>query len=540
MFIVEKPGRWQTMPCCLTIRALFVGFIILLAQLGPHQMALAQAQGQEATSDDHAVIQDALRPVKADLGTILKRRLLRVGIPYTPIYFSYNGEEMIGFAVEMARELELHLEETLDEKVDVLLIPLPRNQIIPAVVEGRTDLAMANLTITEPRKSLVDFADPIFREISEIVVTGPASPDIHSLDDLVETGVALRPSSSYFAHLQRLNTARKTMGRAPVPVVKVAPHLEDYDLLDLLDTGVISATVVDSHKLELWRKVFKRIVIHDGITLNEGGEIAWAVRKGSPELLKVVNGFMSQVRQGTLLGNILSKRYFGSADWINEIRRGDTLRKRDEIIQHIQTYSGKYGFDWRLIFAQAYQESRLVQDEVSSAGAIGVMQILPATASDPNVSIPDIKTLEKNIHAGIKYLSFIRNRYFDDPEISDQDKTFLSLAAYNAGPRKISEARQQAKRMGLDPNVWFANVEIAAARIIGREPVVYVRNIYKNFVSFGLINGKAEVNSALPDPDIGEEATPGSRKSFPMFTGALIALLCLGASLIVMRRFLRR
>ena len=540
MFIVETPGHWQKMPCHLAIRALSVGCIIFVAQLGSHQMAPAQAQGQKGASGDHAVIQDALRPVKSDLGAILERRLLRVAIPYTPIYFSYNGEEMIGFAVEMARELEVHLEETLDEKVDVLLVPLPRDQIIPAVVEGRTDLAMANLTITEQRKSLVDFADPIFRDISEIVVTGPASPDIQSLDDLVETGLALRPSSSYFAHLQRLNTARETLGRAPVPVVKVAPHLEDYDLLDLLDTGVISATVVDSHKLELWRQVFERIVVHDDLTLNQGGEIAWAVRKGSPELLKVVNGFISQVRQGTLLGNILSNRYFGSADWINEIRRGDTLRKRDEIIQHIQTYSGEYDFDWRLIFAQAYQESRLVQDEVSSAGAIGVMQILPATASDPNVSIPDIRRLENNIHAGIKYLSFIRNRYFDDPEISAQDKTFLSLAAYNAGPRNISEARRRAKRMGLDPNVWFANVEIAAARIIGREPVVYVRNIYKNFVSYGLINGKAEVSSALPDPDIGEEAKPGSRQAFPMLAGALMALLCLGASLIVLHRFSRR
>jgi membrane-bound lytic murein transglycosylase MltF len=330
------------------------------------------------------------------------------------------------------------------------------------------------------------------------------------------------------------------MGLAPVPVVEVAPHLEDYDLLDLLDAGVISATVVDSHKLELWRKVFEGIVVHDNLTLNEGGEIAWAVRKGSPELLSVVNGFMSQVRQGTLLGNILSKRYFGSADWITEIRRGDTLRERREIIQHIKTFSEVYRFDWRLIFAQAYQESKLAQEAVSSAGAIGVMQILPSTASDPNVSIPEIGRLENNIHAGTKYLSFIRNRYFDDPEIPDQDKTLLSLAAYNAGPRKISEARQQAKKMGLDPNIWFANVEIAAARMIGREPIVYVRNIYKNFVSFGLLSEKAEATSLLPDADIEREAKPGSRISFQVLADVLLALMFLGAGVIVWRRLSRR
>ena len=538
MFIVKTPSRWQTITCWQKIRVLFVGVVLFLTQLGVNQMALAQEQA--GASDDHAVIQDTLRPVMADLDAILERRLLRVAIPYTPIYFSYNGEKMIGFAVDMARELETHLEEALGEKVDVLLVPLPRDQIIPAVVDGRTDLAMANLTITESRQLLVDFADPIFTEISEIVVTGPELHDIQSLDDLVETGVALRPSSSYFSHLQRLNLARETRGQLPLRVVEVAPHLEDYDLLDLLDSGVISATVVDSHKLELWRQVFDGIVVHDDLTLNEGGQIAWAVRKESPALLAVVNDFVSQVKQGTLLGNILSDRYFGSADWISEIRTGDALRQRDDIIQHIQTYSEQYGFDWRLIFAQAYQESRLDQDVTSSAGAIGVMQVLPATASDPNVSIPDIWTLENNIQAGVKYLDFIKNRYFDDPDISAQDRSFLSLAAYNAGPRRISEARQRAETMGLDPDVWFANVEIATARIVGREPVVYVRNIYKNFVSYGLINQKAQISTAFRDPDIGEEETRDAANPFGVFTGTVLAFLILGASLIASYRFSQR
>lgn len=489
----NDPRSGQPLSHPLEIRSLIKGLVMLLMLAGPVDRATAQPT--DSLIDEHAVIQEARRPVRADMDIILERRLLRVAIPYTPIYFSYNGDELIGFAVEMARELEAYLEATLDRKVDALLIPLPRDQLIPAVVEGRADLAMANLTITDERREFVTFADPIFSGISEIVVTGSAAPDPQSFDDLVEEGLFLRPSSSYYAHLQRMNAAREAAGKAPIPVTKVAPDFEDYDLLDLLDNGVIPATVVDSHKLELWQQVFENIRVHDELTLNEGGEIAWAIRKDSPELLAVVNGFIAQAKQGTLLGNILSQRYFASAGWIEEIRSGDTLRRRDEIIEHLRNYAGEYGFDWRLIFAQAYQESKLNQNEVSAAGAVGIMQILPTTASDRNVSIPGIGKLENNIHAGIKYLDFIRSRYFDDPGISAHDRIFFSLAAYNAGPRRISEARVQASRMQLDPDVWFANVEIAAAKMVGGEPVVYVRNIYKNFVSFGLISRKAEADS---------------------------------------------
>ena len=533
-----KPSsRWQ-MSLCFVFRAIIKCLVMLLMLTGSKDLALAQPT--DDLIDEHVVIQEALRPVKADLDMILERRLLRVAIPYSPIYFSYNGDKVIGFAVEMAREFEAYLGATLDKKIDILLVPLPRDQIIPAVTEGRADLAMANLTITEERRELVDFADPIFKDISEIVVTGSAAPEPQSFDDLVEEGVFLRPSSSYYAHMQHLNGTREAAGRATIPITEVVSDLEDYDLLDLLNNGVITATVVDSHKLELWRQVFENIRIHQNLFLNEGGEIAWAIRKASPDLLEVVNGFIAQAKQGTLLGNILSKRYFGSAGWIEEIRTGERLRGREEIIRHIRDYSSEYGFDWRLIFAQAYQESRLDQNEVSDAGAVGVMQILPATASDRNVAIPEIGNLEDNVHAGIKYLDFIRSRYFDAPGISAHDKIFLSLAAYNAGPRRISEARKQAGRMGLDPNVWFSNVEIATAKLVGVEPVVYVRNIYKNFVSFGLISRKAAATTELRLPQKGRSATDDPNTLIWTLISISLSLLFIGIGFFTLRRFVRR
>jgi membrane-bound lytic murein transglycosylase MltF len=137
--------------------------------------------------------------------------------------------------------------------------------------------------------------------------------------------------------------------------------------------------------------------------------------------------------------------------------------------------------------AQAYQESGLDQSKRSPEGAIGVMQILPATAADRNVAIDDIHLLEPNIHAGVKYLRFLRDRYFDEPGIADLDRLLFAFAAYNAGPRNVARARTRATRSGFDPDIWFNNVEIAAGRAISREPVTYVRNIYKYYVAYRLM-----------------------------------------------------
>jgi membrane-bound lytic murein transglycosylase MltF len=125
---------------------------------------------------------------------------------------------------------------------------------------------------------------------------------------------------------------------------------------------------------------------------------------------------------------------------------------------------------------------------------VGVMQVLPSTAADPNVAIERIDELENNIHAGVRYLAFLRDRYFSDPEISPLDRNAFSWAAYNAGPAKVRKMRQQAAKMGLDPNIWFSNVEVAAARVVGREPVQYVSNIYKYYVAYRLVADRTEAS----------------------------------------------
>ena len=160
------------------------------------------------------------------------------------------------------------------------------------------------------------------------------------------------------------------------------------------------------------------------------------------------------------------------------------------MVDIFKTYGRQYDFDWLLLAAQGYQESGLDQNKRSHVGAIGVMQVLPTTASDARVNINDIDKLENNVHAGVKYLRFVMDEYFKDEKIPRREKFLFAIASYNAGPAKIARLRKQAATEGLNPNVWFNNVEVIAGKVIGQETVQYVSNIYKYYVAYKAVNAQ--------------------------------------------------
>lgn len=489
--------RRKRRPRPLFLLILFCALCLTL----PYALAQDAADQDQPVTDQEEVIAAALEPQDVSLAEIVERGMLRMAIPYNPIYFSYDGEKMIGFAVERAHQFEKFLADSLGKRIDVILVPLPRDQLLDALIEGSVDIVAANLTITAERAERVAFSDAILHDVAELVVTGPAAGKVETFDDLAGVGVFLRPSSSYYGHMQALNERRQADGRKPIPITDADERLEDYDLLDLLHAGTIKAIVVDHHKLELWTQVFDEITVHEDLAVNRGGEIAWALRKDTPKLMAEVNRFLKGIKEGSLVGNILLNRYLGSANWIEDIRAQRDHENFNKIKPVIEKYADIYQFDWRMIFAQAYQESKLDHSRKSPAGAVGVMQILPSTAADQNVAIENVGDLESNVHAGVKYLRFLRERYFDRPEIAALDEVLFSLAAYNAGRANIARARDTAQSMGLDPNVWFSNVEVAAARVISREPVIYVRNIYKYYVSLTLMDLKDSDAPILADQD---------------------------------------
>jgi membrane-bound lytic murein transglycosylase MltF len=190
---------------------------------------------------------------------------------------------------------------------------------------------------------------------------------------------------------------------------------------------------------------------------------------------------------------VVTKRYLQDTKWVKNALFEEEFQRFKDAVEFFKKYSDKYDFDWLMVAALAYQESRIDQSLRSPAGAVGVMQMLPATAKDPNVNIPNIDELEHNIHAGIKYLRFIRDRYFEKEPINEANKMLFTFASYNAGPARVAKLRLEAEKKGLDPNVWFRNVEIVAAKRIGRETVQYVSNIYKYYTAYRLIMDKMQL-----------------------------------------------
>lgn len=342
-----------------------------------------------------------------DLDGMVERGVVRVLVVYSLGQYFLDGAIQRGITYEALIEFEKFLNQRLGRrpvKVSVLIIPVQRDELLPALERGLGDVAAANLTITRSRLEKVEFSDPFLTDVREMVVTGPAGPEFRSLDDLSGTEMYVRRSSSYWRSLEKLNEGFQTRGLEPVDVVPADEFLQDGDLLEMVNAGLLPAVVVDSHKAGFWAGIFDDIRVHENLVVRSGGEIAWAFRKESPQLAEAVNAFVGRHRQGTLFGNVVLKRYFENTTWARNAIGGGDRARFENAIGLFRTYGDRYDFDPLMLAALAYQESGLDQSVRSKAGAIRVMQLLPSTAADPNVGIPDVTTLDNNIHAGTKYL----------------------------------------------------------------------------------------------------------------------------------------
>jgi len=429
-------------------------------------------------------------PWRGDYKGMVERNIIRVLVPYSKTFYFLDGAKPRGATYEIFKHFEKELNKQLGKgvlKVNLIIIPTPRDQLIPGLKEGLGDIAAGNLTITRSRLKEVDFTVPMYDGVNEVLVAGPDSNDIVSLDTLGGKEIHVRKSSSYYTSLLRHNNKLKRTGKKPVAIVPANEYLEDEDLMEMVNAGLISMVVVDNHKANFWVRVFDNIKVHENIKFRQNAKIAWAIRKNSPELMEVLNQFIKKHRKGTLIGNIIINRYFKSVDYVKNSYKDDDQKRFEVASIFFKKYADTYDFDWLMLAALAYQESGIDQSKRSHAGAVGVMQILPSTAKDKNVGVPDIEKIAPNIHAGTKYLRFIMDRYFNDPDIDELNRMLLSFASYNAGPNKILQLRKKSASMGLNPNIWFRNVEIVAAEVIGRETVQYVSNIFKYYIAYCLI-----------------------------------------------------
>jgi membrane-bound lytic murein transglycosylase MltF len=483
-------------------------FILFAAATASAQQTPPQKSAREELTIDPTTI---MQPWKGDLDGMIERGVIRVLTVYSKTFYFTDKGVQRGATYDAFRVFEEDLNKKLAQqqklkqkhlKVKVVLIPIARGDLLQALADGKGDIAASNLTITPDRLKLVDFSRPVYANVSEVVVSGPGAPALKSVEDLSGKEVFVRRSSSYYQGLLALNQ-RLAAQKRPGVIIRPAPEeLEDEDLVEMANAGLIPLIVMDKHKADFWKQVFPKITVHDNVAVRSGGDIAWAIRKGSPQLKAAVDDFLTRNGQGTAVGNTILKRYLTSAKYVKNAASETERKKFFAMVDHFQKYGDKYDVDWLLMAAQGYQESQLNQEARSHVGAIGVMQIMPATGKD--LAVGDIRKVEANIHGGAKYMRWMIDNYYGKEPMTDLDKALFAFASYNAGAGRISQLRREAAKRGLNPNVWFHNVEYVAAEKIGSETVTYVSNIYKYYIAYHLIIEAQQKRKAVTEKIKGE------------------------------------
>ena len=485
MKMYMKPGIFSILP--------LIFLLALPAFVHTHDAELDQWE-------PYALADVTRESYQGDLDGMIERRLIRVLVTYSKTHFFVDRGTQRGFTHDLFSTFEDELNRKLKNGhigVKVVFIPVGRGELETALLEGRGDVAAANLAITPGRLQDVDFTDPIFRDVKEIVVTGPGSPDISRVEDLSGKEVYVRRSSSFYESLEKLNVELKKAGKAPVRVVPAPEELEAEDILEMVNAGLIKITIADNHIAGFWQQIFENITLHPEAHLKTGRNIAMMIRKNSPQMKNELNEFIAGYPEGSKQRNLLLQKYLKSTRYARDMTSDEDMARFQAMVDLFQKYAGLYELDYQLMMAQGYQESRLDQNARSPAGAIGVMQVLQSTGQEMNVG--DINELEPNIHAGVKYVRFMKDHYYADESMDRLNQMLFAVASYNAGPARISRLRREAAERGLDPNRWFNHVEVVAAERIGRETVQYVSNVYKYYLTYRMIMEQAQRRDRVKD-----------------------------------------
>jgi membrane-bound lytic murein transglycosylase MltF len=475
--------------------AIFIGGLALA--VGVHAQTAAGAAPSKSRQ-----LTIANKAWTGDFDQMLERRMIRVDSPFSrSLYYSDKGRER-GIAVELVRDWETYLnikyaKQLRKRPLTIYIAPATRDKLIPDLKRGLADVAVGNLTVTDERLKEVDFipGDEGRRTINEIVVTGPKSPEIKSLDDLSGKVMHVRKASSYYESLQALNERLKRDGKPQVELILVPDSLEDEDMLEMLAAGLIQLMVVDDWKAHMWSQVLPKVKVHPDLALRANAKTGWAIRKDSPKLQAEIDDFFRNWAMKQGVADHRMNSYMKRVKELKDPTASAEYRRFKDTIALFEKYGEKYSFDPLMLAAQGYQESQLNQNARSRVGAIGVMQLMPATGEQMKVG--NIRVTEANIHAGAKYMDQLMTQYFGDAAFSEGNRPLFAFASYNCGPGNVAKARKEAQKRGLDPNKWFDNVEIVVAEKIGIETTTYVRNIYKYYVAYKLtLEAQAEAERA--------------------------------------------
>ncbi|MFO7594613.1 MAG: membrane-bound lytic murein transglycosylase MltF [Pseudomonadota bacterium] len=428
---------------------------------------------------------EELKRFRGDLAEIKQRKVLRVLTRNNAAtYFLWRGK-LLGFEYELAKRFAEQHNLRLE-----MVVPPKRDDLITWLKQGRGDIIAASLTINEERTSPgVSFSRP-YNYVTEMLVTRSDDDSLQSPEDLAGRTVVVRPSSAYMQTLEQL----KQQG-IPLTIQPASEALETEEIINAVAEGKYDLTVADSHILDIeltWRDDIKA-----AFPLGEERSHGWMVRKENTRLLAAINRFFDKEYRG-LFYNITYKKYFQNPKRIQshvearvDAAGSGSLSPYDEAARR---YAEQYGFDWRLIVSQMFQESRFDPNAKSWVGALGLMQVMPRTGKE--LGLENLRDPETGVHAGVKYMDWLMRRF--EPSLPVAERTWFALASYNAGTGHVRDARRLAERLGHDPDRWFGHVEKAMlllskpayaknaqyGYVRGHEPVNYVRQIRDRYLAY--------------------------------------------------------
>jgi membrane-bound lytic murein transglycosylase MltF len=467
--------------------------VVGISRDGLAQGATTAPAKPQAASPSGIVLATPYGQYTDDLDGMVKRGTIRALVLTDPIGFFYVDGQPMGVMYEALRDFESFVNQKLRTgplKIEVTFIPERPDRVEAALTQGVGDIIAYALVVTPERQQQVAFTVPLKKDVKQVIVGGPNFGAASSLEDLGGKQVYVNPLSVNYANLQSINEKLQKAGK-PLIVVKASDKilLQD-DLLQMVNAGLIPATVTSDARAKLWSQVLPHLTVYPNLVVASGEQWAWAVRKNNPQLKQLLDEFIAPRTVGTSFGNTLLRRYLQDSTWVKNATSPEEMKKFAELSELFKKYASQYDFDYLLVMAQGYQESQLEQNRRSPGGAVGIMQVIPRDAAAPPIDVPNVTTASDNILAGVKMMRNIEDKYLNDPGIDPLNKTLLAFASYNAGPNRIAELRRRTRQEGLDPNKWFDNVELVVAKEIGQVTVAYVGNIYKYYVAYQLALGQ--------------------------------------------------
>jgi membrane-bound lytic murein transglycosylase MltF len=424
-----------------------------------------------------------------DLPAMQKHKVIRVLTNYSKTNYFIEDGHFFGFEYSLMKEFErfVNLEVKSDrQQTTVEFIPVPRSMLIPSLIQGMGDIVAAGLASGRNLPREVVFTYPYIEKVGYVLVTHGGAPALTDLSDLSGRQVYVLPAEAEYKVLGILNRLMAKRGLKPMRIVKAEPVLCPEDILEMVNAGIVDLTITPKHLAGIWSRIFPHLKIYEPDFSQPSMALAWLVRKKNPLLKASLDRFAEDHKKGTRLGNIYFRKYFENTQWIKNPLDTVGQERLSLYAPLFQKYGARYGIDWRILAAVAYEESGLDPNSRSRKGAVGLMQILPSTAMDRRINIRNSHTIENNIHAGAKYLALLRDQYFSGKDVSSESRIRFALAAYNAGPEKIRLCRQLARSMGYRGDRWFHHCEQAALSLHLTETVQYVSDVNKYLLAYRL------------------------------------------------------